>query len=160
MAMSFKFPHSVDDVFALMTDPDFLANRCIELGELSAECEVEESEDGEVVVRMTREVVRDLPSFLASMFNPQQTMELEEHWRDDGEGKSGSYTVTVVDQPVTLSAKFSLQPTADGCEYTIEHSAKAKIMLVGKQVEKFIIGQTGEGAKKEMEVLRRALAGE
>ncbi|MEH6519547.1 MAG: DUF2505 family protein, partial [Halioglobus sp.] len=53
-------------------------------------------------------------------------------------------------QPVTISASFKLLPTRTGCRYTVSHSVKAKIPLVGGRVEKYILGQTADGARDEL----------
>jgi hypothetical protein len=157
MGLKYQFPQSVDTVFNLLCDPDFLVERCMAVGELSADCEVEEDGD-ETIIKMTREVERELPKFLAKLFNPVQTLEFTEKWQNKGDIKEGTYTVVVVGQPVTVSAKFKLKPTSNGgCEYTIEHSAKANIPLVGGKVEKFIVNQTGEGVDKEIAYLKEQL---
>ncbi len=156
MSLTYQFSHDVDTVFALLTDPDFLVDRSLDLGELSADCEVEE-EGSKVTIRMTREVSRDIPKFLAKVFSSTQTLEFVEEWQSIGDTKIGKYSCNVVDQPVTVNAKFKLSPTDEGCEYSIEHSAKAKIPLIGGKVEKFIAGQTGDGVDKEMDYLESKL---
>jgi len=152
MAVTYDFECEPGRVYELLTDPEFLVDRCLELGELSAECEVTE-EGGRTTIELTREVSRDLPKVLAKMFDSVQTMDMTEQWEADGEGYTGQWTMVVRNQPVTISARFKLVATAGGCRYTVNHSAKAKILLVGKQVEKFILGQTADGAMDELEYL-------
>ncbi len=154
---TFALPFSADEVFEKLTDPDFLTDRSLAIGELSASCEVEDYGD-KVVIKMERVVNRELPSVLASMFNSKQTMRLEEEWNTTGETRTGKYTISVEGQPVTISATFSLTPTDEGCEYSIKHSAKAKILLVGKKVEEYILSQTDDGLQKEMDYLAEALS--
>jgi hypothetical protein len=104
MATKYKFNSDVETVFELLTDPDFLVERNMELGELSADCEVIEEGD-EIKVIQNREVERDLPSFLAKMFDPVQKVEMEEVWVDE-EGKySGTLHYDIVGQPVTITGK-------------------------------------------------------
>ena len=52
MSIEFRFAAAVDRVFALMTDADFLVDRCLALGELSAECTIEDVDD-EIVVTLS-----------------------------------------------------------------------------------------------------------
>ncbi len=158
MSIQFNFDQSVDAVYQLLTDPDFLVERSTALGELSADAEVEEYDD-ETVVKMTREVKRELPSVLAKMFNPVQIMKMEETWRRDGDDWSGDFAITVEGQPVKLSAEFSLKANGSGCVYAIKHACKAKIPLVGGKVEKFVLSQAEDGAKQELEFARDKLAG-
>ena len=159
MSLHFEIEHDVDEVFELLTDSDFLVDRSLELGELEASCEVEQ--DGEqTVVSMTRKLERELPSFLAKMFDPVQVMRLTERWTPDGEGGwSGEYVFEIEGQPATISATFELYPTDDGCCYSIEHRAKAKIPLIGGRVEKYIQGQAREGCTDEIDYLVNTLAG-
>ena len=43
MSIEYKFRANIDQVFALLTDAEYLVDRCLELGELSADCTVEDS---------------------------------------------------------------------------------------------------------------------
>lgn len=149
MSVRHEFDSDVDTVYETLSDPQFLVDRSLALGELSAECEVEEG-DGVTTIRLEREVSRDLPKVLAKLFDSVQVMDMTENWQEDGEGYSGDWVIEIRGQPVTITATFSLQPSAGGCSYTVSHKAKAKIPLVGKQVEKYILGQTAEGARDEL----------
>lgn len=158
MSLRFHFDHDARSVLALLTDPDFLVERSTALGELSADCEVEGDED-ETIVRMTREVRRELPSGLAKMFNPVQVMQMTETWYRDGDGWSGHYTVTVEGQPVRLSADFSLHDDDAGSLYVIDHRCRAGIPVVGRRIEAFVLKQAVAGTRDELEFTRRTLAG-
>jgi hypothetical protein len=150
MPISHEFAHDAQSVYDILTDPQFLVDRCLALDELSAACDVEEDDDS-AIVNLTREVSRDLPKLLARVFDPVQVMDMTEHWHCDGEGWRGNWTIEVRGQPVTISATFELVPTRAGSRYTVAHSVKAKIPLVGRQVEKYILGQTARGASDELE---------
>ena len=149
MAVSYDFKHDVDTVYEVLTDPQFLVDRSLAIGELSAECDVEETDSG-AVISLTREVERDLPKILAKIFDPVQILQMTETWRENGDSWEGEWTIEVQGQPVTITGDFKLVPTAGGSRYTVGHKAKAKVPLVGKQVEKYILGQTTEGANDEL----------
>lgn len=153
MSVSYEFDHDVQTVYETLTEPQFLVDRCLALGELSAECEVEEDEET-TVVKLVREVSRDLPRVLAKLFDAVQVTDMVEKWQPDGEGWRGTWELDVRGQPVTVAARFQLEPTSTGSRYTVSHSVKAKIPLVGKQVEKYILGQTASGATDELAYLR------
>lgn len=152
MSVSYEFDHDVQTVYETLTEPQFLVDRCLALGELSAECEVEEDEHS-TVVKLVREVSRDLPRVLAKLFDAVQVTDMVETWQPDGEGWRGTWELDVRGQPVTVAASFQLEPTSTGSRYTVSHSVKAKIPLVGKQVEKYILGQTASGATDELAYL-------
>lgn len=157
MSLHYEFEHEVESVVNLLTDPRFLVDRCLGLGELEADCEVEAQGDT-TVIGLTRKVQRDLPRFLAKMFDPVQTMQMREEWQPDGEGGwKGEFTIDIEGQPVSIGASFELYPTEEGCCYSIEHHAKAKIPLIGGKVEKYVLGQTEEGCTAEIEYLQQQL---
>lgn len=154
MSITHRFETDADTLFALLTDADVLVARCQALGEKNIECEV--TEDGrKTVVRLQRTVKRDLPKVLAALFNAENTICMNETWETVGNTYLGTYVAEVIGQPVTLSAKFKLKPTASGCEYTIDYQCKAAIPLVGKKVEEFIISQTADGLSQEMNWIRQ-----
>lgn len=157
MSVTMQFDRDLDTVWAQLQDPDFRVERSLALGELSADCEIEDFGDS-LTVAMEREVTRDLPSVLAKVFNPKQTLNFTEEWQADGEGWRGTMQITIKGQPVVISAEMSLQPIAEGCEYQVRHHCKAKIPLVGGKVEKFVLSQTDDGAVAELEYLKKSLA--
>lgn len=152
MTSHYSFSGSAEKVFDLLTDPDFLVQRCVALGEKNIQCDVE-SEGRKTRVILARTIKRDLPAVLAKLFGAENRMVMTEHWEAVGNSWMGHYAVEVEGQPVTLSAKFKLKPTEGGCEYSIDYSCKAKIPLVGGKVEAFILGQTEEGMRREMDYL-------
>jgi len=156
MTSSYSFSNDIGTVFDKLTDPDFLVQRCVAMGEKNIQCNVE-GDGRKTTVILSRTIKRDLPAVLAKMFGAENHMVMTEKWEDLGNSKIGNYTVEVQGQPVTLSAKFKLKATDSGCEYSIDYACKAKIPLVGGQVEKFILGQTEEGMRKEMDYLKSRL---
>ena len=157
MSLEFTFSHSVDDVFELFCDPDFLVERSMALGELSADAEIED-EGSKVTITMRREVTRDLPKMLAKVFDPKQVLNMTEEWQQIGEAFIGKSEFTVEGQPVEIKTEMTLKPTEGGCVFNINYKAKAKIPLVGGKVEKFIISNCVEGTQKEMEFTAKKLA--
>ncbi len=150
MSVSREFECDVDTLYELLTDPQFLVDRCLGIGELSAECEVEQ--EGDVtVIHLQREVERELPKMLAKLFDPVQMLKMTERWREDGEAWRGDWTIEIMGQPVTIFGDFSVIPTDVGCRYTVSHRATAKVPLVGKQLEKYILSQTSDGANDELD---------
>ena len=157
MSVSYEFDHDVQTVYETLTEPQFLVDRCLALGELSAECNVEEDDDS-TVVHLVREVSRDLPRVLAKLFDSIQITDMREEWRADGDSWLGAWELEVRGLPVTIAARFELVPTKNGSHYSVSHRVKAKIPLVGKQIEKYIMGQTAGGATDELEYLSNYLS--
>ncbi len=153
MSIDYHFTASVERVFALLTDADFLVDRCLALGELAADCTIEDDDD-EVVITLNREVERNLPAFLSRLFESRQNVEMVERWSRRG----GRFTLKVIGQPVTVTAQMKLRADpAGGCTYTVQHTAKANVPLIGRRLESFILGQTEAGARAELDYLATAL---
>lgn len=157
--MRYDYEHDVDTVFNLLTDEDYYKARCESQGEKNVKVTKVEAGD-EITMTIERTVVRDLPKVLAKMFSNENTIVSTLKWKDHGEGqkKTGHYNADVKGQPVTISAEFELVPRGDRCEYVISHSAKAKVPLVGKKIEKFIIEQTEATVPEEVAYDKQRLA--
>ena len=158
MPIEYTFGASVDRVFERLSNPDFLVDRCLALGEISAECSVED--DGkQVVIALTREVERSLPSFLSRLFESRQTIEQVERWKQSkGNIRHGSMLIKVIGQPVTIEAEMRLKPgSSSGCSYVIAHTVKANMPLIGRRVETFMLTQIETGARAELDYLVKAL---
>jgi hypothetical protein len=157
--MKADYKADTERVYSLLTDEQFLVDRCIGLGDLEAECDIEEQGDV-TVIRLTRKLVRDLPVLLSKLFNPEQTLKLREEWREDEDSEGsrvGKFVIEVRNQPITIFADFRLDPTVEGCRYTIKHKVKSRIPLVGSRVNKYVLRQIEAGCKKQMEYLRNHL---
>lgn len=153
MPVTFDFDCDAQTVYETLTDPQFLVDRCIALGEISAECDIEES-GAVAIVNLVREIRRDLPLALAKVFNPVQTTEMTETWEPRGDGWSGNWVLEVLGQPVTVFGDFELENTGAGCRYRVSHRARARIPLLGRSIEKYILSQTSDGANDELSYLR------
>ena len=152
MTVHAEYEHNVQAVYKALTTPEFLVDRSLALGELCAECDVEESKEG-TTISMVREVGRNLPGVLSKLFDPVHVMDMTEKWQQDGKGWRGDWTMTVRGQAVTILGSSELVPTSSGCRYSVSHQVRAKIPFVGSQVEKFILGQTIKGANDELAYL-------
>lgn len=151
MALSFSFKKDASEVCTMMNDPEFRIQQALDLGEESATCDVSGDDDAWTLT-MERVVIRDgLPSFLAKMFDPRQTMHVTEEWRATDEGWEGDQTILIQGQPVTIKAAFGLKDEGKGSVYTIDHKVKVKIPVIGGKVEKFIKGQIEDGLSAEMQ---------
>lgn len=162
MTTSYEFNKEIDIVFGLLTNPQFLVDRCLQLGELEAECEVYE-EDNATKINLARTVQRNIPAFLARLFNGPQNgytmyLEMTTTWQADGKaGWQGSTDTRFEQLPVNVSQQLKLYPTDTGCCFTIAHRAKVNIPLIGRKVERYIDSQSQAGLEQEIAYLRQQL---
>ena len=106
-----SFDHDVEAVFKALTDPEFLVDRNLAIGEISAEYNKKEDE-GTTTLHAVRQVRRTLPGVLAKLFDPVNVMDMTENWQADGDGWSGDWTLDICDQPVIITGQFNLVPPA------------------------------------------------
>ena len=150
--MEKKFNAPIDKVFGLLTDPKWLEARSLALGELSASCKTKKTAGG-ATVTMKRRVRRELNAVISKVLSPESDIELVEQWKVDKDSRSGTFTLQVVDKPVTVTAEFELATDGKGCVYRIQHHAKVRVPLIGGVVAKFVMGQTEEGCADELDYL-------
>lgn len=156
MTVSFEFEHEIDTVQQLLTDPEFLSERLMALGEDEPDIEVSRR-GGKVTLTLQRAARRDLPKVAAKIIGEVQRFEMTERWQADGDSWTGDYHIDVVGAPVEIDARFELVPTESGCLYTIDHKPRARLPVVGKTLEKFLVKQTAEGCERELHYLAEAL---
>lgn len=152
----FEYPHDVDTVFRLITDPDALTKRCEALGERVVKVEVSE-EGGTTKTRITREVEQELPGFAKKLFKPTNVVVEREEWRSDGDRKIGTGNLKIVGTGASIDSTIELSPTGSGCVYEIDFQVTAKAPLIRKKLESFI-GETAlESLRKQHEHFARVL---
>ena len=90
MTIEYEFEHSAENVFALLTDKKFLAERLEAVGEDPARVKVSKK-SGKVEIELHRAARRDLPKVAAKIIGDVQRFTMNESWEPDGDGWSGSY---------------------------------------------------------------------
>lgn len=152
--LELNFNCAVEQVYELLTDPDFIVERSLALGDLESRCSVAERGDSTVVVS-DRKVRRDIPAFLARIFDPVQAIRMTETWRpnDDDSGWVCHQEVEIKGQPIKVHADIELFATEEGCCYQAEHGATARVPLLGSRIEKFAVSQALEGCEADMDYL-------
>ena len=158
-AVVHKYPQDVDTVFKLMTSEEYLVDRAYWVKEVDPEAKVEWNGDLPKIT-LQRWVLRDYPKFLKKMFPPKQGMGEEEQWQKDGDNWKGSYVIDVQGNPVEVTGEFTLRATPDGgSEFSIRHGVTAKIPLLGKKIEAYILKETQMGCGDELVFCEKRLAG-
>ncbi|WP_405233452.1 DUF2505 domain-containing protein [Lentisalinibacter salinarum] len=162
MAVSRRFDADVESVAALMTDPDFIVDRCLAIGELSAECHADEDADS-VTLHTTRVARQDLPGFLTRLVGEEQTLTVHEVWRnvaDGGEDRyTGRYTVRSAMAPIEIEGRFTLEADGSGSLYEVEHRFRVPIPLIAGRIEKVLRRQITATVEAELAYAAERLGG-
>ena len=156
--LEFKFDCAVEEVYALLTDPDFLEERSLALGDLESHSSITRR-GANIIVRSDRKVRRDIPAFLARIFDPVQSIRMTESWRpnEDDSGWVCRQEVEIRGQPIQVYADIELYATHDGCCYQVEQSASARVPLLGPRIEKYVVTQALESVEAEVDYLASRL---
>lgn len=156
--LEINFDCAVELVYELLTDPEFLEQRSLALGDLESHSTVTRRAATTTVVS-NRKVRRDIPAFLARIFDPVQSIRMTETWRpnDDDSGWVCRQEVEVKGQPIKVYADIELFATHEGCCYQVDQKASAKVPLLGSRIEKFAVSQALEGAEAELDYLASKL---
>jgi hypothetical protein len=156
--LEINFDCAVEEVYKLLTDPAFIEERSLALGDLESHSTVTPRGDSTIVVS-DRKVRRDIPAFLARIFDPVQSIRMTETWRpnDDDSGWVCRQEVEVKGQPIKVYADIELYATHEGCCYHVDQGASARVPLLGSRIEKFAVAQALEGAGADMDYLASKL---
>lgn len=125
-----EFAAGVDEVFAMMTDRDYLVEVCEATRARSYEAEV---------TGTTTKTMRKLPApdAAARFIGPELTVVEETAWGpSDGNGsRSGRVTMSVPGQPVTMRGTVQLTPGGRGTVAELTGDLKVAIPILGRKME-------------------------
>ena len=161
LRVSYDLPAGVEVVHAALTDEGWPAQKAAALDDGSRLEEREQLPDGGLRLRATRGLPAGIPGFLAKLLPADGRAGQTEIWepaRPDG-SRHGSWQASMPGAPVDLGGTMRLEPTADGCTYTIEGTAKVKLPIVGGKAEQVLVDLTTGVADKETGLLRTLVGG-
>lgn len=158
---SYPIPADVETTYAALTSEQWPARKDAELDDGSRLESREETADGGVVLRSTRGLPKGMPGFLEKVVPAGGRAGQVDTWgpaQPDG-SRAGTWKAEVPGAPVDVHGTMRLVPTATGCDYVIDGTAKVKIPLVGGKAERFVVDATARTTAGEAEVLRGMVAG-
>lgn len=152
------FEQDVATLYALLTDADFLKRRTEAEGEKNVVIHVDR-DGGQLAIRIERDVERNLPAIMKKVFAPTHHLVDVQGWDTGGATKASTWTVQIQGQSrIQLGGKLTLAPGATGgCDYTEVFSATVSIPLIGKQVAKYLLGETETTIRRQIAFARTAL---
>ncbi|GAB3378635.1 DUF2505 domain-containing protein [Spongiibacter taiwanensis] len=160
MAVTFVFDRDLPEVAALFLSPDFRRFRSERLGESQVSCKVKKTASQGHEFLMSRRVTRSLPAMFSKFFEPSQLFHLRENWQNTVKGWNGEFEVAIEGQSIDIYGDFALEPHRAGCRYTINHQCAARVPLIGRRLEKFVISQADKGVEQELTFLQAYLRGD
>jgi hypothetical protein len=146
-----SFTQAPHEVWAMITEPNYVVGKGEAQGALSVEASVTEDESGGAIIESRRSLPAELPSFARALVG--ETVELTEvqTWSDaaaDG-SRTATLTVSFGSSPVAIQGSIRLEPTPTGSQIVIESTAKSSVPFIGSKVEHLTRDQTLRAIAKE-----------
>lgn len=139
------YPCGPDQVFATLTDPEFLRAQMEARGDTNVTVESGPAADGHRVVTR-RTVALDIPAFAKKFLRPTNVVTQTAVWADpapDG-SRTGTWQVDAKGAPVTMFGTMTLRGGPAGTVGEIDGEVSSSIPLVGNKVAAFV-GKEAEG---------------
>jgi Protein of unknown function (DUF2505) len=156
---------AVDDVMALFADPEVVRARYEAAGDRDIEileCGPQDRPNGEgFVIRTSRTVDVDVPSFARKVLKPTNTMIQTDTWgaRDVDGARDGDFDIEVKGAPVHVSGEMRIEPTNDGgTRHTVDGKLDVKIPLIGGKVANWAEGPSQQRLDAEYAFHRQRLS--
>ena len=153
-----SFTASFDEVYAKVTDPNFLRAKYLGIGGRNVNFS-ESAQDGDVFrLRSSREVPSNPPAFARKFLADWNKMEETMEWtRNDDGSAHGAYVGKVRGIPGGLEGTFDLRADGTGCVEDIVMTARIRVPIVGKKIAAIVEGETADSLVDEGAFLSREL---
>ncbi len=134
------YKKSVDEVYAKLTDPEFLRRRSEASGHRNIDIQV--NQRGEVLeIRITRDIESDIPSFAKRVVDPVNRVVDVIEWRDKGSSKAATYRVTV-SKRISLRGETKLDAVDGRCVQMESFTATVDVPLIGRKIADIVERET------------------
>lgn len=146
-------------VFAVLSDPEYVAEKCTATGAMDAEVAVTTEGTDTVITTMRKLPSDDLPAFAKSFVGDAITVDQTERWgppSSDG-SRDGTLKATFRGTPMKVDATLRLSPGGAGSELRVAGEVKAGIPLMGGSIETFAAEQLTRGLDREAELANARL---
>ncbi len=157
MEFTYSFTASAEDVFEKISDPQFIVDRCMELGSLDASCDSDGKELPTLTITRTQEM--ELAPIMKKVVGKQQIMETTETWSETDESYDSQSHTRVKGTPISIDATQCLYNTEDGSEISVTVNVKAKIPLLTSKVEPMVATRVRKEMLSEFDYVEAALNG-
>lgn len=131
------FAGTPDEVFAMLTDPEFIVHKCTESGSVDVTADVDDT-GGEVTITNHRVLPAKLPSWAKRFVGETIPITDVQRWHDvaaDG-SRDATFDVEFTGQPLDFHGTMTLRASDDGTVIHTVGALKANVPLIGGKVER------------------------
>lgn len=153
LSETMSFDASCDEVFAMMTDEAYVAEKLSGTG--GSEPTINVLKQGsDVVVEAGRNLPAQVPSFMKSFVGEAIRVDEVDRWSpaDDLGARTAKVTIDFAGTPANATGTLDLRPAGDGAEVLVNFEVKASVPLVGGKIEGVIVEQITRAIRKENEI--------
>ena len=140
MKISARFDYAATPhhVFAMLADADFQNLKCIATGALSHSVSVSTQGDRTLIISRRELPTENFPAFVKSLVGTTLAVTETQDWGPAGPDgtRQGRLTVELAGAPIDLAGTLSLAPAGRGSVETVDGDLKARVPLLGGQIEK------------------------
>lgn len=155
-----ELPGSVEAAYEVLTGPQWPAALDARLHDDSRLVRAEPTAGGGTVVEVSRRLPDQVPSAVKGFLPKDGRITQTDTWAPaDGGARRGTWTGAFPGAPGSIGGTTALEPTADGCRWTVHGDLTIKVPLVGGRVEGFVAPLLEKLVHNQGEALRDALAG-
>jgi hypothetical protein len=135
---TFDYPATPHEVFAMLSDEDFQARKCLATGALSHSVSISAQGDRTVIVSNRDLPTEHFPDFVKSMVGATLAVTETQDWGPAGPdgARQGTLAVDIVGAPIDMAGTLSLAPAGQGSVESVDGDLKARIPLIGGKIEK------------------------
>lgn len=148
----------VETVYAVLSNPDWAAQRAVALGDDSELVSRVETPDGGVTLVITRAVPTGGPGFLQKFLPSDPRATTTDIWGPSVDGvRRATWSVVLAGTPASVRGTITIEPTRTGNRHTIDGEVRVPVPLIGGKAESFIADQLVRLADAEAGVVRQVL---
>jgi hypothetical protein len=152
---------SATDVFAMLSDDEFIVHKSMQSGSLDVETLVEEDAEGVLIVNR-RVMPAKVPGFIKRFLGDTIPMAERQEWgpaHEDG-SRHGQFWVEFDGQPLHFAGTVALRPDGAGAAVQTKGDIKCTVPFIGGRIEKFAAEWIGKYLNKEQRVGATWLVGQ
>lgn len=149
-----------DRVMAVLSDPAFQEEKCVQTGALSSDVEVTTPGDRIVLDTRRRMPMDAVPDYARALLGGRLEVHETQDWGPaaaDG-SRDGQLTVEITGAPIRLDGTLAMRPAAAGTTVTIRSVLKAKIPFLSGKAEQAAAGPLRAAVAKEEQLAGEWLA--
>ncbi len=152
ITLQMHYAASVEDAYAMMTDPAYVTERAEKTGGRDVTVAVD-SIGAETTIKLDRSLPAEVPSFAQKFVGETIDVAEEQVWTDQGDGTHhGTMDITFGGAPVHVKGTLDLRPDGDGCVCVVQAEIKSSVPLIGGKIEGVVAEQIERAVHKEEQV--------